>query len=139
MTEYEVADLALSREFQLQGVISTIFMMLSTVSELIQQYMTVLFAYITAAFFIGNRLDRPQIWVFSVLYLFWQLWTLTAIWLRQTAVALMTKEFQTLTTEEIPISESIPMILRGGAITLLIAALLVSLYFMWAVRHPKTE
>ncbi len=42
MTEYEIADLALSHEFHLQGLVSLMFSVLSSRGDLVQQFMTVL-------------------------------------------------------------------------------------------------
>jgi hypothetical protein len=35
--------------------------------------------------------------------------------------------------------ERLPLALRTTSVALLVAALFASLYFMWSVRHPKTE
>ena len=137
MTEYEIADLALSREFYLQDLVSLMFTVLSSRGDLAQQFMTVLFAYITAAYFIGARLDRRQMWIFSTLYVFWQCWTLTALYIRNTTIRGLFDEYHSLADENESGAELILTTLQAGSLTLLIAALLASLLFMWSVRHPK--
>ena len=61
MTEYEIADLAASKAFQLQGVVSLFQTAVTMTTDIIQQYMSILFAYIIAAYFIGANLGRRQV------------------------------------------------------------------------------
>jgi hypothetical protein len=71
MTEYEIADLAASSVFELQGQVSLFQTAVSMISDIVQQYMGILFGYIVAAYFIGASLGRRQVWVFTSLYVMW--------------------------------------------------------------------
>jgi len=53
MTEYEIADLALSKAMQLQGAVSLMQVQMGTMGDGIQLFMSVLFGFLAAAYFIG--------------------------------------------------------------------------------------
>ena len=105
----------------------------------IQQYMTVLFAYIAAAHFIGAQLETRQVAIFSTLYLVWQAWTLVILGFRSyglvTTMASITELDKTGTVGPAFVTQFI----TAGSVILLLFALFASLYFMWTVRHPKAE
>ena len=61
MTEYEIADLAASKVFELQGGVSLFQTAISMTTDIVLQYMNILFAYIIAAYFIGANLGRRQV------------------------------------------------------------------------------
>ena len=46
MTEYEIADLAASKAFELQGGVSLFQTQITMIADGIQQYMSILFGYI---------------------------------------------------------------------------------------------
>ena len=60
MTEYEIADLAISRQIEIHSLGGLIFSTLALVSDNVTQYMTVLFGYIAAAYFVGSELKGPS-------------------------------------------------------------------------------
>ncbi len=138
MTEYEIADLAASKVFQLQGLASMLQVQIASIGEGIQQFMTILFAYMAAAYFVGAKLDRTQAWIFTTLYILWQAWTIAATMARGVFMALIEARFVELQGSGTAL-ESVPVVLRMSASTLLIAALLASLYFMWTIRHPRIQ
>ena len=67
MTEYEIADLAASKAFELQGMLSLLQVQMGTNGDGIQIFMSILFGFPAAAYFIGAGLERRQILVFSAL------------------------------------------------------------------------
>jgi hypothetical protein len=138
MTEYEIADLAASKAFQLQGGVSLFQTAISMVTDIIQQYMNILFAYIIAAYFIGANLSRRQVWVLTTLYGMFQTWMIVAIIGRGYILGRIVEDFIELqgSSEALVV---LPTALRITSVALLVAVLFASLYFMWSVRHPKTE
>ena len=144
MTEYEIADLAFSQQFEIQGLGDGMMTMLALIAEAITQYMSVLFGYIATAYFVGAKLTRTQLWIFSVLYVFWQLLTISMIGFRSGSAALIASRIQDLllrtdATQHSEFMSSSPAWIGSSLVTLLLLALLASLYFMWSVRRPASE
>ena len=138
MTEYEIADLAASKAFQLQGVVSLFQTAVTMMTDIIQQYMSILFAYIIAAYFIGANLGRRQVWVLTTLYVLFQAWMIMAIVGRGYLLGKIVENLQELQGSPAALA-GLPLVLRTTSVALLVAVLFASLYFMWSVRHPKTE
>jgi hypothetical protein len=138
MTEYEIADLAASKAFQLQGGVSLFQTGISMMTDIIQQYMIILFAYMIAAYFIGANLSRRQVWVLTTLYVMFQIWWIVAFVGRGYMVGKIMEGIIELQDYSGAL-ERLPLALRTTSPVLLVAALFASLYFMWSVRHPKTE
>ena len=138
MTEYEVADFAFSRTMQVQGLGALFQAQLDAAGDIIQQFMTVLFGYLVAAHFIGANLSRRQAVIFSSLYVIWQTWAIVLHSVRGVGVRITLEEIRQL--RDLPqMTEIMPHIIAVTQFSLLAAALAASLYFMWDVRHPKTE
>jgi hypothetical protein len=138
MTEYEIADLAASKVFELQGGVSLLQAQTAMIADGVQQYMSILFGYIAAAYFIGANLGGRQAWVFTTLYVMWQVWMISAIGARSFLLRLIVEDIQE-TTDISAALTYVPSALSLAVLSLLVAALFASLYFMWSVRHPKTE
>ena len=96
MTEYEIADLAFSRQFEIQGLGDSMMSMIGLISDAVTLYMTVLFGYIAAAYFVGRSLSRAQLLVFTTLYVFWQLLTVSTIGFRSVSAGLMAGRMEEL-------------------------------------------
>lgn len=134
MTEYEIADLALStqeifwQQMQLgQGSLERVY-------DLLQQFGNLLFGYLIVSYFVGAQLTRVQAAILTVLYLFWQVRVGIAINAVATNANFILVEMEKISPEFDPATPSIV-----GVYTLLILLTLASLYFMWSVRHPKKE
>jgi hypothetical protein len=142
MTEYELADLAYSKQAEIHGLSNILLSMLSLIADNISHYMTVLFGYIAAAYFVGSDLKRAQLWVFTGLYIFWQVWIIVLLVVRGVGVRLTNERLGELMLGA-PRADDIPAgaasWLSGSLVLALLAALAASLYFMWTVRHPKAE
>jgi len=139
MTEYELADLAFSKAFQIQGLGTIILGVISAIGDAVQQYMTVLFAYMAAAHFIGASLENRQAVIFTILYLLWQFWTLIVLGLRSLGLTTTMANINALEEGAAEIPIVFPQFITASSLMLLLVALFASLYFMWTVRHPKTE
>ncbi len=142
VTEYEIADLAFSRQMEIQGLGSVLIDMLALASDAITQYMSVLFGYIAVAWFVGPQLSRTQLWIFTVLYVFWQLLTVGTVFFRSQSVQAMMNRMETLVADApaaVDSANEVGLMIGSSIVTLLLLALLASLYFMWSVRSVKNS
>lgn len=137
MTEYEIADLAASSAFKLQGQVSLFQTSITMMTDVVQQFMGLLFGFIIAAHFIGASLGRRQVYIFTMLYVLWQIWMISVIASRGYLARLI---LERLAENGDPGTDalSITPILTATSLSLLVAALSASLYYMWCVRHPGT-
>jgi hypothetical protein len=138
MTEYEIADLAASKVFEIQGGISLFHTATSMLTDIVLQYMNILFAYIIAAYFIGANLGRRQVWILTTLYVLFQTWMIVTFAARGHMVLKVGEALQELLGPS-EVSMVLATALTITSVALLVAALFASLYFMWTVRDPKTE
>lgn len=134
-----MADLAFSKIFQLQGLGSLIIGQMSSAGEAIQQFMTVLFAYLATAHLIGASLERRQVTIFTCLYLLWQFSTLLVFGIRSYSTSTTIAAVHALDANVVAPPSILPQVITVSWVVLLLGALVASLYFMWAVRHPKSE
>jgi hypothetical protein len=137
MTEYEIADIALSKAMQLQGALSQVQVQQGTMGDGIQLFMGVLFGFLAAAHFVGAELERRQALIFSGLYILWQFWTLAAISARGALMLELTANVAELRGSSGILDANLPVFLVVSLMFVLPGALCASLYFMWSVRHPK--
>ena len=139
MTEYEIADLAASKAFHLQGTVSLLQVQIGTISDAIQQFMYALFAFLAAAYFVGGSLNRRQVWIFTGIYTLWQIWTLAALVTRSYMILLIAEELKQAANSSPKFLAEMPLALSSTSLFLLIIALISSIYFMWSIRHPAPE
>jgi hypothetical protein len=134
MTEYEIADLAVStqelfiQQWQLgQGIGERVY-------DSIQQFGNLLFGYLMVAYFVGAKLTKVQLAILNVLYLIWQFRLFLSLRILSGNGNILLGEMRIISPELTP---DYPSILSLYA--LLTGLILASLYFMWSIRHPKTE
>ena len=143
MTEYEIADLALSTQEGIREQISLVQTQIGLVQEElslvltgITMFYTLLFGYLIVAYFIGANLTRGQTIMLTLLYSCTVLLNRSSGWNAMGTV-------RELRLDLFQLSPDAPKILLDSdgaiaAITVVVVALYVaSLYFMWGVRHPK--
>jgi hypothetical protein len=143
MTEYEIADLALSTQEGIREQISLVQTQiglgqaqLSLVLTGITMFYTLLFGYLIVAYFIGANLTRGQTIMLTLLYSFTVLVNRISGWNAMGRV-------RELRLDLFQLSPDTPKIAldSDGTITALtvgiVALYVASLYFMWDVRHPK--
>jgi hypothetical protein len=103
-----------------------------------QMYFTLVSAYLAVSYLVGGNLTKAQASVISILYLVW----VAAVVSGQIIAGL------SLVYIEVALDEINSIALPFGTRTLLnmylfmfvqIAGVLASLWFMWSVRHPKSE
>jgi len=124
MTEYEILDLVAGESAQT----ATQFTI----------YLSVLFAYLVTAYFIGEKLSRPQAILLSGLYVFVNLSQAWGLSLTLNHVG----ELLNRKAEEIsPLTEWEQGYVTYGSLwpITMVVGVLASLYFMWNVRHSRAE
>lgn len=127
MNEYEIADLSASIFAMLQQ-------QLASLSDGIELFMTFLFAYLAAAYFVGKDLSSRQAWIFTGLYVLWQLWTIVVVAIRGAAVFGIAARWSEVSGKELPMLFRVSDVVIPCAVVLLLGALAASLYFMWTTR-----
>ena len=122
MTEMELAELG--SMYSSQG------------TSLVALWITLLSAYLVAAFLIGERLNSSQILILNCLYIGTATLAIYAAF-----GALNSQTFYVSLLKELnPASPQIANVwINRGIAVLLGMGTLASLKFMWDVRHPKTE
>jgi hypothetical protein len=134
MTEYEIADLAVSTQELIWLQVQVMQGTLDQVFYTLEVFGTLLFGYLMVAYFIGAQLTRVQAGILTTLYLFWVVRlgaVLNLLWL---SAQMTIGEVRKISPDLLP---AIPSL--WGPYTILTLLTLASLYFMWSVRHPKTE
>ncbi len=122
MTEYEILDLVNAQSAQS----ATQFTL----------YLSVLFAYVVTAYFVGQRLTRTQVSVLSGLYIFVnvsQSWGMQLTNNRVGELLEKKAELSPLTRWEqgyVGYGDMWSIAMAVGVVA--------SLFFMWSVRHPRT-
>ena len=120
MTEYEVVDAVASYTGLLQSWIMA--------------YFTILTAYLITAYAAGQNLNRFQVFVVTTCFLV--LCSLTVVATMGTGMRFMELAQQATAINPERIYLVSPPLMLATGITLS-AGILVSLVFMWQVRHPK--
>ena len=126
MTEYELGELLHNNyEGLWQGA---------------QMYFTLVSAYLIVVYLIGFRLSRVQISIITGLYLVW----MAGVILAQHATSLQTMHVsnELLAQGSSLLPQAAYTESQAGVFSFLVVQVLgiaASLWFMWSVRHPKTE
>jgi hypothetical protein len=138
MTEYEIADLAISNAALIQTQGSMIQVNGSLIIDNLTLFYSLVFGYLLAAYIIGQKLTKIQTVILTVLYL-------VAVSYNRVSAWFIFKGFiSSWDRMDEMIGTSLP---RGMAtreslylVTIfIVVSVLASLYFMWSVRNPKTE
>lgn len=139
MTEYEIADLAASKAFEIQGAVSLFQVQSTALGDAVQQFMYALFAFLVAAHFVGASLNRRQVWIFTGIYTLWQIYTMSILAARSFLLIRISESLAKLLDSPSPMLDKMPWVLGSTGLFLLTIVLIASIYFMWSVRHAKTE
>jgi hypothetical protein len=146
MTEYEALDLQLQR-WELLHQNEEMLLLVITL------YLTIMFAYLVAAFFAGAKLSKGQVLIGSGIFTAAAVFTVSQIFIYLSemddqGVAIgqhyvdMASEFKKpdyLVLANDISKNAIFDWSDATIISLLVAGIVASLYFMWSVRHPKAE
>jgi hypothetical protein len=99
-------------------------------------YISFTFGFLVTAYFVGNKLTRFQVISAMGLYV------VGAGWMALATIAWGQALFA-ITEAKATALDTVSLIQRGYWIEtmsiLLVTGMMISLYFMWGVRHPKTE
>ncbi|MEP5569279.1 MAG: hypothetical protein ABJN62_15670 [Halioglobus sp.] len=132
MTEYEIADLALSKQALFWQATQAAQGLSGFLYTLMERFWTVLVGYLLVTYFIGDKLSRVQAAILTVLYLCWLGGLVNHMTMMQTELSANFLSMNALNPDWTPPPHSMEF-------TYLFTATLVtaSLYFMWSVRHPR--
>jgi len=138
MTDYEIADLAASNTQLFQGLFSLLQMQGSLIIQNLTLFYSLVFGYVLAAYVVGRKLTTVQAVILSVLYL------AAAIYNRLSGVIIVGGmiELNRQMDEMLGMVAPKGLMSQEGQVVIavfVILSILASLYFMWSVRHPKTE
>ena len=138
MTEFEIAQLEFMQAERSANLLNLVQTQVSLIQIDATFFTTLLFGYLLVAYFIGASLTRVQVIILNVLYIasigasIFQMTTGAF-----TAIGFLNK-FLEVSGNEGEMSPLNPNYIAYG-VALNLALILTSLYFMWSVRHPKTE
>jgi hypothetical protein len=125
MTEYEILDLAKSA--------------IDSMNSSFSLYLSIVSGYLIVAYFVGSNLNRVQTVIIGILFIAGaslQAWAMSAY---QIAI----QEYVAAKVDISPLTEYQTIIASNHAghwiAFLMVCGIIASLYFMWDIRHPKTN
>ena len=118
MTEYELMSLGYTAGQMIQAEEATFF--------------TVLFGYLLAAHFLGDKVSVRHLLIFNGMYLATIFGLVFNMWIQWNE---MYRWAELAQGESVGVAQ--PHIV--GAMLIYVGLVLASLYFMWSVRHPETK
>ena len=106
------------------------------VSNTVTLYLTTVSAYLLVAYFVGASLDRLQTFIISVLFIVFSLSFVAAIQTNLGNMVSIGNELEEIRPDWIRYAST-----QFNLVLLVVdtCGVLVSLLFMWNIRHPKTE
>ena len=135
MTEYEIADLALSTQEVIQQQVGLVLETGSLALTSLSVYFTLIFGYLIVAYFIGANLTRAQTVILTLLYLSIVILNRVAFLGIQQAGKVLNAGLMELTPDAQQAT-----IFSDSAIVIstvvFVASIAASLYFMWRVTQP---
>lgn len=138
MSEFELAQLEFMQAERNANLLDLVLAQGSLIQSDATQFTTLLFGYLLVAYFIGARLTRIQVIIFNALYVA----SIGATIFQMTTGAFTALGFLNKFLEVSGnIEETTPIDPRyiGFGLSLNLALIVTSLYFMWSVRHPEAE
>lgn len=131
MTEYEIADLAAAQFDRLAVLLDVLGTHLSI-------YLTIISGYLIVAYAVGGKLSRLQVWIVSALYFAAALFEALLIAGVSSSIIDM---IHYLASVDDKIDDAWVISLGGQylGLSVLIAALLSPLWFMWNIRSNTTR
>jgi hypothetical protein len=138
MTEYEIADLAISNTALIQTQLLLIQGSSSQIISNLTLFYSLVFGYLLVAYVIGGQLTRTQVSILSTLYL------VAAAYNRISGYSIFSGMLHTFDGLEELTGTAIPRFTATEDFLMLVTVFVVlsilgSLYFMWSVRHPREE
>lgn len=129
MTEYEIADLA-------QAQFDRLVVLLDVLGTHLSIYLTIISGYLVVAFMVGKKLTRSQVGLISILYLAATIFEALLIVAMSKSMVDMVSYLDSFDDK---ISQSLFVALGTQylGLAVLVAALLLPLWFMLSVRRGK--
>jgi hypothetical protein len=138
MTEYEIADLALSTQEGIREHVSLLQAQGGLMLTSMSVYFSLIFGYLLVAYFVGANLTRAQNVILAALYLLTMILNRTVFLNIQLAGQELYIGFMDLN----PDTTVLFLFTDAGVVSasaVFAATIIATLYFMWRVRHPKAE
>lgn len=123
-------------EFELRELLFATFEQMNSSATM---YFTLVSAYLVVSFVAGARLTRPQLVIVNALYVLWVLGTINTMYSMLSGALSVEAELRKIGTDFNFGGGAGTDLSTSGFVLVQIAGLVASLYFMWSVRHPKTE
>jgi hypothetical protein len=136
MTEYEIADLALSTQEGIRQQVGLVQGQASIALASLSVYFSLIFGYLLVAYFVGANLTPAQNVILTLLYLSTIILNRSAFLAIQLGGAILNKGLMELN----PDARQIFLYTDSGiVVTIVVSAALMgaTLYFMWSIRHPR--
>lgn len=131
MTEYEIADLAAAQ-------FDRLVVLLDVLGTHLSIYLTIISGYLIVAYVVGGKLSRLQVWMVSALYF-------AAALFEALLIAGLTSGIIDMISYLVTVDEKIDdawVITMGGqylGLSVLVAALILPLWFMWNIRRNTSR
>jgi hypothetical protein len=133
ITEYEIADLAVSTQAIYWQQAEVALGSMELVISVLERFMTLLSGFLLVAYFLGSKLTPVQTGILTALYLFWMSRMVATLDILVVSANTTLGEMRNIAPELV--TDTPPVLPLFGLMFLLTAG---SLYFMWTVRHPNT-
>ena len=122
MTEFELGEM--------------IYNSTSSMASLAQVHFGLVSAYLVVSYMVGDKLTKVQSVIITTLYVAWVTTVIQGVFSEsQTTLHLV----QELETHGSTIGKSVHPSGIIGFLSVQVLGLIASLYFMWSIRHPRTE
>jgi hypothetical protein len=150
MTEYEIADLALSSAELITSQYAIGQNQGSLIVDNLTLFYSLLFGYLLAAYAVGKKLSTVQTAILTVLYLaaviYNRFYGFMLLSQSQIGLSRWDQMVQATSSSELAaatISSPALTAAQSGVLAFVtvfvVLAILASLFFMWSVRHPRDE
>ncbi|MEP5623328.1 MAG: hypothetical protein ABJP82_12215 [Hyphomicrobiales bacterium] len=125
MTEYELGEMLHAQSAQMW--------------QAGQMYFTLVSAYLVVGYLVGGKLSRAQVGVITGLYLVWIASIVTGQFASGEAYVNLQRELREMGSLATSTGSHESPITIFSFIFVQIVGVIASLWFMWSVRHPKSE
>lgn len=141
MTEFELASLTLYKAEAVRQQIEIVQGLAASLETKFNGFTTLLFGFVLVAYFAGKNLSRNQVTILTVLYLATIAQYVVTYLLSGLGIVSATAQLAELNHDNpghlTDIIASTSRYYFGMAVQ--VSCVLASLYFMWSVRHPKSD
>jgi len=137
MTEFELAQLEYMAYAREQGLIGLMQAQADLINNDLMMLTSAVFGYLVVAYFVGAQLTKVQAGILNSLYVAVTSAASFSVLVGGFTVVAFSNHYSTITGNTQTATASNEFVLMG--VTFNACIVLASLYFMWTVRHPKSE